>query len=106
MKPNLSFPLLALFGLTRGMAGIGLGMLLADRISLKRRRTLGRTLFAIGAASTIPLMITIARRSRREAAGQMVPETEIFQTGYGIIDADIEMPDNEPGAEERSISRP
>ena len=95
MKPNLSFPLFALFGLTRGMAGIGAGLLLADKLQQSRRKKLGLTLFAIGAASTLPLILTFVRRSRRhvEAAGVMDPMTEIYTPEMGTVDdAELESP--------------
>lgn len=93
MKPNVTFPLFALFGITRGMAGIGIGLLLAGRLHKTRRLQLGKLLLAVGAASTLPLAFTIFRRSRRGAsAGVMEPQSEIFQSPYGVVDADIEEP--------------
>jgi hypothetical protein len=95
MKPNLSFPLFALFGLTRGLGGIGAGLLLADRVARKRRRKLGMTLFGIGAASTLPLIFAFVRRNRRHAktAGVMDPMTEIYTPEMGTVDdTEIESP--------------
>lgn len=88
MSPKVSFPLFVLFGLTRGMAGAGAGMLLADRIPAVRRRKIGTALLAVGAASTIPLMIAIVRRSRqRRAAGVMDPQTQVYTEGRGFVEA-------------------
>lgn len=102
MKPNLSFPLFALFGATRGLAGVGAGLLLADRISHKRRKRVGKILFGIGAASTVPLILAVVRRSRRrsgaframdDTAGVMDPMTEIYQPELGTVDdAEYESP--------------
>ena len=98
MKPNLSFPLFALFGITRGLGGIGAGLLLADRIPHKRRKTLGKVLFGIAAASTLPLVVAVFRRSRRredaiDAGGVMDPMTEIYSPELGTVDdAEIESP--------------
>jgi hypothetical protein len=95
MKPTLSFPLFALFGLTRGLGGIGAGLLLADRVAHKRRKKLGMMLFGIGAASTLPLIFAYVRRSRRafEPAGVMDPMTEIYTPEMGTVDdAEIESP--------------
>jgi len=94
MKPKLSFPLLALFGITRGIAGIGAGMLLADHIGKRRRQLLGKILFGVGAASTIPLLVTVIRRSRRpEVGGVMEAMTEVYSPAMGTVDdANIEDP--------------
>ncbi|HEY5924182.1 MAG TPA: hypothetical protein VIV11_21035 [Kofleriaceae bacterium] len=95
MTPNLSFPLFALFGATRGLGGIGAGMLLADHLSKPRRKLLGKILFGVGVASTLPLLIAVVRRSRRreEPAGVMDPMTTVYQPEHGVIsDAEIETP--------------
>ena len=56
---NVTFPELALVAATRGMAGVGAGLLLAERIGTERRKTLGWTLFLIGVLSTIPLALQL-----------------------------------------------
>ena len=87
MTQKLTFPLFALFGLTRGMAGIGAGLLLADRLSRKRRRKLGFALFAAGAASTVPLVAAyMRRRYSKDVAGVMDPMTEIYKPEMGTVD--------------------
>lgn len=86
MKLDLSFPLLAMFGVTRGMAGIGLGLLLADRVGRKRRGRLGAILFGVGAASTIPLIATAIRRSRRMEAATMRESTNaVYPPESGLM---------------------
>jgi hypothetical protein len=55
----MSVPELALIAGTRAILGIGLGLLLADRLNLDQRKAVGWTMFAIGAISTIPLGIEI-----------------------------------------------
>lgn len=99
MKAYVSFPLFALFGLTRGMGGVGAGLLLADRIPHKRRKKLGLALFAVGVASTLPLIVAFVQRSRRRTrtAGVMNPMTEVYQPEMGTVDdADIESPELAP----------
>jgi len=89
MKPRLSLPIVGLIGATRGMIGIGLGFLLAERLARDDRRKLGFALLATGVASTIPLAITIFRRARahQEAGGVMDPMTEIYTPSAGTVDA-------------------
>jgi hypothetical protein len=62
---QVSIPLheLAVIAATRGIAGAGLGLLLADQLAPATRRTLGWTLFGIGAATTIPLALSVFRHS-------------------------------------------
>ena len=54
---------------TRVALGVGIGLLVSERLSLDRRKAIGRTLIAIGAATTVPAAISIIRslgRSRRK----------------------------------------
>jgi hypothetical protein len=93
-RANVPFPLFALFGLTRGMAGIGVGMLLADHLKKRRRRRLAKILLGIGATSTLPLLIAFFRANRkRDVGGVMEPMTEVYQPEMGTVDdAEIESP--------------
>src|SRR5437773_10726329 len=54
---ELRLPELGLVAGTRGLLGAGLGLLLSDKLSDDRRRTVGWTLVAIGALTTIPLAV-------------------------------------------------
>lgn len=44
---------------TRAIGGVGLGLLLAGRLTDRERRAIGWTLFLMGALSTIPLALQI-----------------------------------------------
>jgi hypothetical protein len=61
---RLAPPELALVGATRGLFGLGVGLLLSDRLRRHKRRLVGAVLAAIGALSTIPLGIRILKRRR------------------------------------------
>ena len=68
MKEKLvTLPELALISGTRGMIGIGLGLLLGGKLKKDRRRALGWTLFSIGAISTIPILIKIFSHQEERA---------------------------------------
>lgn len=54
-------PVIFLIAITRAMAGIGIGLLVADRIKRNQRRALGGVLLGVGALSTVPLLIGLFR---------------------------------------------
>jgi len=56
---KLSLPTLASVAATRGMLGVGAGLLLAPKVGDKRRRTVGLALLGIGVASTIPIALRV-----------------------------------------------
>jgi hypothetical protein len=58
-KANVSLPELAMLAASRAMTGMGLGMMIAQRIAPEKRKVIGWTLFAVGALSTIPLAFEI-----------------------------------------------
>jgi hypothetical protein len=60
-------PLILAIAATRGLLGVGIGLLVAERVGSRHRRRVGTTLAAIGALSTIPLAIGLFRRRRAEA---------------------------------------
>jgi hypothetical protein len=62
MNLILTPPLLGFVVGTRAALAFGLGLLLADRIPESRRRAVGLTLVAIGAATTIPAAMSVFGR--------------------------------------------
>jgi len=62
-KRTLTLPEIGLIAGTRGALGAGLALLLADKLSKDRRKIIGWTLFAIGAASTVPLVFHVLGHS-------------------------------------------
>lgn len=80
---TLTIPELALVAATRGMLGAGLALLISKRLSDSQRETAGIVLSAIGALTTIPLLIevmgkteTLPSPGRPSAKRQNTPETE------------------------------
>lgn len=68
-ETQLTLPELGLIAATRGILGAGVALLLAGLIPEGQRKTVGWTLFSIGAISTIPLALTVFGRSQcREPA--------------------------------------
>jgi hypothetical protein len=62
---ELRLPELGLLAGTRGLLGAGVGLLVSDKLSRRRRQQVGWTLVAIGAATTLPLALLVFRRRRR-----------------------------------------
>lgn len=55
---SLTIPEIAIIGATRGIIGLGAGLLLANKFK-QRRKLFGWTLFLSGLATTIPLAMHI-----------------------------------------------
>jgi hypothetical protein len=68
-EARITLPELGMVAGTRAMGGIGLGLLLADRLSSEQRKAVGWTLLSVGILSTIPLAIEILGHSRSSALG-------------------------------------
>jgi hypothetical protein len=56
---NVALPEMAIVAATRAMAGAGAGLLLSSYLEPDTRRTLGWTLLAIGALTTIPIAMAL-----------------------------------------------
>jgi hypothetical protein len=63
-RTPLSIPEIAMIAGTRAAAGAGLGLLLADRLTNEQRRAIGWTLVAVGAITTVPILIGVLRGQR------------------------------------------
>ena len=61
---DLPVPELGAIAATRAMLGAGVGLLAAGRLSERTRHVAGGTLLAIGAVSTIPLLLDLLSRRR------------------------------------------
>jgi len=58
-KHNIALPVISLIAATRGMLGAGIGLLMAPRLRKERRRAVGWTLLAVGAVTTVPLVMAV-----------------------------------------------
>jgi hypothetical protein len=63
---KLTVPKLAFLAATRGMLGVGVGLLTSQRLDARRRKNVGLVLLAIGVLTTIPLALDLF--SQREPA--------------------------------------
>jgi hypothetical protein len=60
-----NLPTLGFIAATRAALGVGVGLLVSQRMPVQRRQAIGATLVAIGAATTIPLAMSMFRSGRR-----------------------------------------
>jgi hypothetical protein len=63
-ETRISIPELGLVAGTRAALGAGLGLLLADRLTMEQRRAVGWTLLLVGAVTTIPLAFEVLEGGR------------------------------------------
>lgn len=63
---HIDIPLheLAFVAGTRAIAGAGIGLLLSDFLKPETRKTVGWTLLAIGALTTVPIAVSLIRQSQ------------------------------------------
>ena len=63
---NLTIPEIGLIAGTRVALGIGIGLLLADRLDSNQRRGAGWALLAVGALTTIPIVAGIINKPQAQ----------------------------------------
>ena len=61
-QTTLSLPELALVAGTRVVLGVGVGLIIADKLTVEQRRAVGVALTLIGALSTVPLALDVLGR--------------------------------------------
>jgi hypothetical protein len=61
----LTIPGFAFIVATRAALGVGVGLLVSNRIPEDRRRRVGTALVAVGAATTVPAVMQVIRGRRR-----------------------------------------
>jgi len=63
-KITVSLREIMFIGATRGMIGVGAGLLLSNLISRRQRKIVGIPLFTVGLLSTIPIATRIFQKGR------------------------------------------
>lgn len=66
---SLTIPELILIAGTRVALGIGIGLLIADKFSSGKRKSIGAALLSAGALSTIPIATAILGKPQLTEAG-------------------------------------
>jgi hypothetical protein len=62
---TLPMPVFGLVVGTRAVLGVGIGLLIADRLPRDKRKTAGAVLVTIGALTTVPALLAIRQSLRR-----------------------------------------
>jgi hypothetical protein len=68
-KIVLNAPTLGFVVMTRAMLGVGIGLLLSERLPAEWRRAVGLTLVTVGAATTIPAAMAVFGNDGQQALG-------------------------------------
>ena len=83
-RVRLPLPIFGFVVGTRAALGAGIGLLLAEKLSTNKRRAIGATLLAVGAATTLPAAFLVARsidRSRTRTHKGFVGATRFPRKG-------------------------
>jgi len=76
---NVSFPEIAFVAATRGVGGVGIGLLASTLLKDEHRKKVGFALLAIGILTTIPIAFTARRRLLRYRTIQDLPKEQTGQ---------------------------
>ena len=82
-KTLVSLPELVMIGGTRALLGAGIALLFAGRLKPDQQKSVGWTLFAVGALSTIPLAFELFGERRVSTVGQAWSDDQMELAGYG-----------------------
>jgi hypothetical protein len=69
-KLNLAPPMVGLIAGTRALIGVGIGLLLSDRLGRRSRTKIGLALLGVGVLSSIPIAFRVFGRQREMANGR------------------------------------
>ena len=62
---NITVPEISIVAATRGMLGAGIGLVASNYLRPETRRAVGWTLLAVGALTTIPIVMALLGRRER-----------------------------------------
>jgi hypothetical protein len=62
---SVTVPEIGIVAVTRGMAGAGIGLLLASYMRPDTRRAVGWTLLAVGVLTTVPIVMALLGKRER-----------------------------------------
>ena len=68
IERSITLPEIGLIAGTRGLLGIGIGLLLSGKLNHDQRRAAGWALVAVGALTTIPLAMKVLGQNEKPRA--------------------------------------
>jgi hypothetical protein len=85
-----NLPVTGTIGLSQAAAGVGLGLLIADKISGESRRRAGGVLLVAGALVLAPVIASVISkvRNRPHSARRALRQLESIREGVGFHDTD------------------
>ena len=86
LTTRLVLPEVGALALTRAALGVGVGLLLAERMSPPTRRRVGWSLLAVGVVTTVPLVARIVHGVEDGATGATTPGRLVLVGGSpGVV---------------------
>ena len=76
-EKNLTIPEIGQIAITRVFLGVGIGLLLADKLNADQRKSVGCALLAVGALSTIPIAANVFGRKGPERHAREFEEVAV-----------------------------
>jgi hypothetical protein len=80
----LNLPTFGFIVSTRAALGIGIGLLLSERLPVQRRRAIAATLIVVGAVTTVPALRFVIRSVRRSNQREMSSSVERDERLIGV----------------------
>jgi len=86
-QTTITLPELFLIAGTRALLGVGVGLLVAERMSEEQRKAVGWTLLGVGAVTTIPLAFEVlgGRQVQNTQLHHQSPEENFFSNRQEMI---------------------
>jgi hypothetical protein len=66
-EKKLTIPEIGLIAMTRAILGVGIGLLLSEKLNPDQRKAIGWTLLAVGALTTIPIVANVLGKKEERA---------------------------------------
>jgi hypothetical protein len=86
----ISIPLVAAVAGTRALLGVGVGLLLSEKLKGKQRRQLAYILLSLGVVTTVPIAMRVLRGRRRLSAADS-PSSDHYEYSTGGRDHDVDL---------------
>jgi hypothetical protein len=88
IERRVNLPTIGLIAGTRVALGVGLGLLVADRLTPERREACGWALLAVGALSTIPLVWEVFGSDAEDDRRRIASERHSHRRGRNRVAGD------------------